>query len=57
MPVFPAEALQIVTGRGSDIGEYLSSSPKVNAISLTGSTEAGISVYENAAKHMARSIS
>lgn len=50
----PTEALQIVTGRGSDIGEYLSASPKVNAISLTGSTEAGISVYENAAKHMAR---
>lgn len=50
----PAEALQIVTGKGSNIGNYLSSSPKVNAVSLTGSTEAGMAVYENAARHMAR---
>jgi succinate-semialdehyde dehydrogenase/glutarate-semialdehyde dehydrogenase len=50
----PAEAVQIVTGRGSSIGGALSSSPLVDIISLTGSTEAGIDIARNAAKHLRR---
>ena len=52
----PAEALQVVTGRGTVVGKYLSSSPKVNAISVTGSTEVGIDIAVSAAKHLGRSF-
>ncbi len=50
----PGNVLQIVTGSGSKIGSYLSSSPKVAAVSLTGSVPAGVSVAENAAKNLSR---
>lgn len=49
-----SEALQIITGKGSVVGKQLTASEKVNAISMTGSTEAGLDAYQNAAKHMAR---
>lgn len=50
----PQEALQVVTGRGSVIGKLLSGSPKIDGISLTGSTEVGIDIASNAAKHITR---
>lgn len=50
----PEKAVLWVTGRGSNVGDYLSSHPGVNMISLTGSTEVGRRVYANAAKHIAR---
>lgn len=50
----PAQAIQIVTGKGSEVGNYLAESPLVNAISLTGSTEAGISVRAASAKNLSR---
>lgn len=45
----PGNVLQIVTGRGPVIGELLSKDPRIDAISLTGSTEVGKSVMRNAA--------
>lgn len=48
----PADALQIVTGSGRDIGKWLSEDPRVDAIDLTGSTEVGIEIAKNSAKHL-----
>jgi succinate-semialdehyde dehydrogenase/glutarate-semialdehyde dehydrogenase len=42
--------MQLVTGRGSVVGEMLAGSPLVDAVSLTGSTEVGIKVAEAGAK-------
>ena len=40
----PARALNIVTGRGSTIGNDLISHSGINKVSFTGSTEEGVSV-------------
>ena len=37
----PADVLQVVTGRGSRIGDYLVQHPSVDLISFTGSSETG----------------
>ncbi|MDR2110171.1 MAG: aldehyde dehydrogenase family protein [Spirochaetaceae bacterium] len=46
-------AVEIVTGRGSQVGSWLCKNPDVHAITLTGSTEVGIETYKNAAGHLA----
>jgi succinate-semialdehyde dehydrogenase/glutarate-semialdehyde dehydrogenase len=46
-------AIQIVTGRGSKVGSWLTTNPDVHAITLTGSTEVGIETYKTAADHLA----
>lgn len=46
-------AIQIVTGRGSQVGNWLCTNPDVHLITLTGSTEVGIETYKNAAGHLA----
>jgi succinate-semialdehyde dehydrogenase/glutarate-semialdehyde dehydrogenase len=46
-------AVEIVTGRGSQVGGWLCKHPDVHAITLTGSTEVGIETYKNAANHLA----
>jgi succinate-semialdehyde dehydrogenase/glutarate-semialdehyde dehydrogenase len=46
-------AIEIVTGRGSQVGNWLCKHPDVHAITLTGSTEVGIETYKNAASHLA----
>lgn len=50
----PAQALQCLTGRGETVGEALVSSPLVNGISMTGSTEVGARIYQKGAKNLAR---
>lgn len=50
----PVDALQIVTGKGSVVGDQLSQSPKINAVSLTGSVPVGIRTMENGAKNLTR---
>lgn len=50
----PECAVQIVTGRGAVVGKWLVSSPKINAVSLTGSTDAGIDVAKESAPHLHR---
>lgn len=52
----PAEALHVITGSGGVVGSALSDSPKVNGISLTGSTPVGINIMEHAAKNMTRTF-
>jgi acyl-CoA reductase-like NAD-dependent aldehyde dehydrogenase len=46
-------AAQIVTGRGSTVGNWLCTNPGVDAITLTGSTEVGIETARHAADHLA----
>ena len=43
-------AISILTGRGSSVGAWLCANPGVDFISLTGSTEVGITTAEAAAK-------
>jgi len=45
---FPDGVVQVVTGRGSDIGDYLSTNKDIDAITLTGSTAVGIDVAQKA---------
>lgn len=47
---FPAGIVQVVTGSGSKVGNYLCQHEKVDVVSLTGSTEVGIDVAVNCAK-------
>lgn len=45
-------AVQVLTGSGAKIGKQLASSPKIAAISLTGSTAVGIETAQNAAVNL-----
>lgn len=50
----PAGAAQVITGSGAKIGKQLAESPKIDAISLTGSTAVGIETMQNGAKNLTR---
>lgn len=50
----PGEVLQIITGRASKIGDYLSSHKNIDAVSLTGSTEVGIQTAWNGVKNLTK---
>jgi glyceraldehyde-3-phosphate dehydrogenase (NADP+) len=43
----PPGILQVITGRGSVIGNYLVSDPRVRMISFTGGVEAGMQIMQN----------
>lgn len=49
----PGNTLQIVTGSGSKVGDWLVSDPDVDAVSMTGSTQVGIGIAETMAKRLA----
>lgn len=49
----PGNALQVVTGSGSRAGNWLVSHPGVDAVSMTGSTEAGVNIASILAKRLA----
>jgi acyl-CoA reductase-like NAD-dependent aldehyde dehydrogenase len=46
---FPDGTAQVLTGRGSELGDLLAMHPGIDAISLTGSSEVGIHVAQAAA--------
>ena len=48
----PGSVVQVVTGSGSVVGKELIASPKIDGLSLTGSTEVGIDAAQTAAKHL-----
>jgi succinate-semialdehyde dehydrogenase/glutarate-semialdehyde dehydrogenase len=48
----PENAVQIVTGRGSTVGFWLSSSPDIDGIFFTGSTETGVAISKAAAANL-----
>lgn len=49
----PGDALQVVTGAGGDIGDWLVADPRVDAVTLTGSTEVGLHIAGIMAKRLA----
>lgn len=50
----PGNVLQLVTGRGAEVGKLLSESPDIQALSLTGSNAVGLDVAQKGAKTMKR---
>lgn len=50
----PGEVAQVVTGRGETVGSQLAASPKINAITMTGSTGSGIQIGALAIENMTR---
>lgn len=50
----PAGVVNIVYGDGAKVGPLLSSDPRIDVVSLTGSTRAGISVSQEAASTIKR---
>lgn len=50
----PGDVLQLVTGRGAVIGDILSESPDIQALSLTGSTAVGCEVAQKGAQTLKR---
>ena len=51
----PAGVISVVHGSGSVVGSALTKNKKVNIVSLTGSTAAGIDAAKNCAEHLAHS--
>lgn len=50
----PAGVFNLINGKGSVIGQELSSNPKVGMVSLTGSVGAGIQTMETASKNVTK---
>ncbi len=50
----PKGVFNLVTGRGSVVGEELASNPKVGMVSFTGSVEAGSRIMQLAAKNITK---
>jgi alpha-ketoglutaric semialdehyde dehydrogenase len=50
----PSGVLNLVMGRGQEIGSVLTGSPQVHAVSFTGSTATGRRVLASAQSHLAR---
>ena len=48
----PGNAFQMVTGRGEQIGEWLTADKRIAGVSFTGSTEAGAKVAANAGRNL-----
>lgn len=49
----PSDALQVITGSGEVIGNYMISDSRINAVTLTGSTEVGVNIAQTVAKRLA----
>ena len=50
------QAIQIITGRGSSLGDYLIDNPSINAVSFTGSTDVGSHIAAIGAKYIYRTF-
>ncbi|MCL4389213.1 D-glyceraldehyde dehydrogenase [Candidatus Marsarchaeota archaeon] len=52
----PRGVVNLITGRGAEIGDYISSNEKVGVITMTGSTITGQRIMEKASKNMAKLV-
>ncbi|MGO1181672.1 MAG: aldehyde dehydrogenase family protein [Micrococcaceae bacterium] len=52
--VLPAGVFNVVLGKGSVVGQAISSHPGISLVALTGSVRAGVSVASSAAESLAR---
>ncbi|MCI2061946.1 MAG: aldehyde dehydrogenase family protein [Eubacteriaceae bacterium] len=48
----PGKALQVVTGSGAVLGKWLNNDPRINAISMTGSTMVGAEIASTAGENI-----
>lgn len=48
----PASVVQCITGRGSEIGNWLMADERIAGVNFTGSTEVGIDIAKNACKNL-----
>lgn len=48
----PADVVHCITGSGAKVGSWLTDDPRIAMINFTGSTETGIDIAKNAAKHL-----
>ena len=48
----PGSVAQVITAKGSDVGNILVPDPSIDAVTLTGSTEAGVAVTKASAEHL-----
>lgn len=49
----PGDALQVITGSGEVVGTHMVADPRINAVTLTGSTEVGVGIAQCVAKRLA----
>ena len=49
----PGNTLQIITGSGSKVGDWLLNNPGIDAVTMTGSTGVGIGIAQTMAKRLA----
>jgi len=49
----PGNTLQVITGKGSQVGNWLVNNPGIDAVTMTGSTEVGVSIASTLAKRLA----
>lgn len=52
----PKGVLNLVTGKGDEIGDYLVSHKKISLVTMTGSTKTGQKIMQDASKNMAKLI-
>ena len=52
----PKGVLNFITGKGSEIGDYMVAHKKVSVVTMTGSTETGQRIMEKASANMAKLI-
>lgn len=52
----PAGVFNLVTGSGSEVGDYLADHPDIDLISFTGSTEVGKNLYSKAAPQIKKLV-
>lgn len=50
----PGNAVQLLTGSGAKMGEWLTADPRVAMVNLTGSTQVGIQIAKSCAEHLHR---
>lgn len=52
----PSEALQVITGSGAELGDWLVETPLVDAVSFTGSTRVGTEIATKSAPYLHRLV-
>ncbi|KJE49561.1 MULTISPECIES: D-glyceraldehyde dehydrogenase [Acidiplasma] len=52
----PKGVLNLITGKGSEIGDYIVQHKKVSLVTMTGSTSTGQKIMQNASNNMAKLI-
>lgn len=53
---FPAGTVNLITGKGSVIGDYMTSHKKISVITLTGESKTGVEVMKSSSSIMAKLI-